>query len=170
MRALVPLAALAAFAFAQSAAAATVTLSPVTLSEDFQTTLQEDYGEREGIYLQKEVTESVSRALTRAGAQLAPGGDLVLDVAIIDAKPNHPTLQQLSDTPSLDMMRSISIGGAELRGVLRRSSGEVLAEIDHEYNSPTLDYVHSAGQWHDAYRAINGFAREVAEAYAANAR
>lgn len=170
MRALTALAALAALAFAQSAAAATITLAPVTLSPEFQTKLEDDYGVREGEYLVREVSQSVSRALARAGADVNGNGDLVLEISIIDAKPNRPTFQQLSDRPGLDSVRSISLGGAELHGVLRSASGAIVAEVDHEYHSPSLEYMFAAGQWTDANRAIDGFAREVAEAYTANAR
>jgi hypothetical protein len=172
MRALIPLAAIIALAFAQSAAAATVTLSPVSFSPEFQETLQEDLGVHEGEYLQREVVREVSEALTHAGAQIGPGGQMTIDVAIIDADPNKPTMQQLGDRPGLDWGQSFSIGGAELHGIIRDASGNVLAEIDHFYRTPSIDYVidRASGQWSDANRTIERFAEKVADAYAANAR
>ena len=171
MRMLAPLAALAALAFAQSAAAATITVNPVTFAPELQTKFEEDFGVREQEYLTRRVSSALERTLTRAGAELAPGGELVLDVTLIDAKPNRPTFQQLADRPGLDMGRSASIGGAELHGVLRTSSGEVLAEFDHDYRTPTIeDAYHTGAPWFDAYRAIDGFAAEAADAYEAHAR
>ena len=72
MRVLLPLAALAALAFAQSAAAATVTLTPVSFAPEFQTLLEEDLGVREGAQLQRRVAEQVDEALARVGAEVAP--------------------------------------------------------------------------------------------------
>jgi hypothetical protein len=171
MRALIPLAALAALAFAQSAAAATVTIAPVGLSPEFQTTLQDDLGEREGAYLQANVAEAVGNALTRRGAEIGTGGDYTLEITIVDARPNRPTMQQLRDEPGLDWSRSFSTGGAELRGVLRGAGGQVVVEVQHDYFTPSLEHVFApAGSWSDAHRAIRAFANKVADAYAANAR
>lgn len=167
MRMLGTMAAIAAIALAQTAAAATVTLAPVSFSPEFQEMLEEELGVREGDYLQHRVESAVTRALLRAGAQVGPGGDVTVEVSIISADPNRPTLQQLSDRPGLDMIRSFSVGGAELRAVIRRASGET-AEVRHRYYSPSLAYVGlPAGQWTDANRAINSFAGKVARAYQA---
>ncbi|MGE0596761.1 MAG: DUF3313 family protein [Hyphomonadaceae bacterium] len=166
MRVLTTLAALAAFAFAQTAAAATVTLAPVSFSPEFQELLEDDLGTREGHYLQQRVEAAVTRALQRAGAQVGPGGDLTVEIAIVSAEPNRPTLQQLSDRPGLDMIRSVSVGGAELRATIRRANGEEIAQVQHRYYSPSLAYVgFPAGQWTDAHRAITRFANKVALAY-----
>ncbi|MDX2276837.1 MAG: hypothetical protein NW206_15410 [Hyphomonadaceae bacterium] len=170
MRVLAPIVALAALSFAGVASAATVTIAPITFDSEFQTELNETIGETEAGYLRERVERAVTRALERAGAQVGPGGDATIEVVIVDADPNRPTFQELSDQPSLDYGRSISIGGAELRGVLRGADGGVIAEVTHDYYTPSLDYVMAAGTWTDAERAIRGFAEKLADAYAANAR
>ncbi len=170
MRMLTVAAALAALAFAQSASAAIVTVAPVSFSPEFQTALDEDLGAREGGYLQRRVEAVVSRALERAGAQIGPGGQLSVEIAIIDADPNRPTMQQAVERPGLDTIRSFSVGGAELHAVIRGAGGQALAEVSHRYYSPSLDYVFTpADQWSDANRAINTFARKVADEYRARA-
>lgn len=170
MRLLFPFAALTALALAQSAAAATVTLAPIGFAPEFQTTMEEDLGAREGARLQLQVAERVDAALARVGAELAAAGEMTLEITILDATPNRPTMQQLSARPGLDFGRSISTGGASLHGVLRGAGGQILAEIDHSYHTPTLQYVFASGQWTDADRAIRRFADKVADAYLANAR
>ena len=171
MRVLTPLAAFAALAFAQSAAAATVTVAPVAFSSEFQTALTDDLGPREGVYLQERVEIAVARALERAGAQIGPGGDITVETSIIDADPNRPTLEQTAARPGLDSIRSFSIGGAELHAVIRDSSGQTIAEVTHRYYSPSLSYVFQpTGQWADAQRAISGFAAKVAAAYRESGR
>jgi hypothetical protein len=133
---------LAALAFAQSAAA--VTLAPVSFSPEFETELNEDIGVREGEYLSREVQSAIGAALARRGVALGANGGAI-EVVIVDADPNRPTMQQLANEPALDYMRSISIGGAELRAVLRGANGEVLSEVRHrDYNHSIADGARSA--------------------------
>lgn len=168
MRILLAIAAISALALAQPAVAAPVTLAPVTISPALQAEIEDTYGAREAAYLQNEVTRQVSRALARSGANVSASAPVTIETAIVDARPNRPTMQQLSDTPGLDMFHSVSIGGAELTAVLRGADGRVLSEVAHERYSTTLA---EAGltPWADARRAITQFARKVADAYVANA-
>jgi len=157
------LAAAAMLAFAGAASAQT--LQPASFSPEFQGELEREYGVREGAYLRSAVDRAISQALARRG--VAQAGDI--DVEIIDARPNRPTFQQLSDTPGLSMS-SISIGGAELRAVIRRA-GAAPETVSHRYYSHDLAYASfGAGTWSDARRSIRGFAEKVADAYIAQAR
>jgi len=164
------LAGLVTLAFSNAAFAASVNIAPVSYSPEFQTALTEDLGVREGEYLSRTVNEAVSTALTERGATLG-GGDLTIEISIIDADPNRPTMQQLSNEPGLDPIRSISIGGAELRAVLRNANGEVVGEVTHRrYNHSLGDVVGPSNTWTEANRAIRQFARKVADAYSENTR
>jgi hypothetical protein len=156
---------LAALAFAHTAAAAPVTLAPVSFSPEFQVTLDEELGAREGAYLTRAVTHAVNRALDRSGA--SPGqGSVTIEISIIDADPNRPTMQEMAHTPGLDFGRSYSVGGAELRAVLRGADGQVLREVEHRrYNRSITDFLGPPSTWHEAERAIQQFARKVADAY-----
>jgi len=170
MRAHILLTGIAAFAFAQAAFAANVTIAPVSFSPEFQEALSDELGVREGEYLAGAVNEAVARALTERGATLG-GGDLTIEISIIDADPNRPTMQQLADQPGLDSIRSVSIGGAELRAVLRNASGEVVSEVTHRrYNHSLADISGPSTTWTEANRAIRQFARRVADAYVEHAR
>jgi hypothetical protein len=158
---------LAALAFAQGAAA--VTVSPISFSPEFETELSEDLGEREGVYLREDVETAVARALSARGVSAGSGGDTI-EITIIDAQPNRPTLGQLSARPGLDYIRSVSVGGAELRAVVRNASGDVIAEVEHRRYNHSLDEFHGippAGTWSEARRAIRRFAEKVADAYVA---
>jgi hypothetical protein len=80
-------------------------------------------------------------------------------------------MQQLANQPGLDPIRSVSIGGAELRAVLRNSSGDVVSEVTHRrYNHSLADLSGASTTWTEANRAIRQFARKVADAYTENAR
>ncbi|MGE0046721.1 MAG: hypothetical protein AB7J28_06000 [Hyphomonadaceae bacterium] len=143
-----------------------VSLAPVRFSEDLQETLAEDYGAREGAYLEERIGRALTRALARAGGEVSQGASVSIETTIVDARPNRPTFQQLVDEPSLDFGRSISTGGAELVAVIRGPDGQPLGEVRHRYFTSTLQEVHPAGTWNDADRSINRFARRVAEEYA----
>jgi hypothetical protein len=166
MRITFALAGLAALAFAQSAAAAPV-IGPISFSPELQTALEEDIGIREGEKLQRWTSEAVGRALARHGAENA---SVTVEIDIVDADPNRPTMNQLSENPDLDAIRSISIGGAELHGVLRGADGEVITEVTHRNYDMTLDDVVGGTTWEAARQAIRQFAEKVADAYVANAR
>lgn len=152
------LAGAAALAFAAPAWAQT---SPVSFSPEFQAALEEDYGVREGEYLREAVIEAINTELARRGVSSAGS----IEVTIIDAEPNRPTMQQLVDRPSLDA-GSISIGGAELRATL--PSGEVVTH--RRYNHSLADIAGPATTWTEARRAIRQFAIKVADAYIASPR
>jgi hypothetical protein len=152
------LASAAVLAFAAPAWAQSM---PVSFSPEFQTALEEEYGAREGEYLREAVSNAINAELTRRGVS-NPGS---IDVTIVDAEPNRPTMQQLFDRPSLDA-RSISIGGAELRATL--PGGEVVTH--RRYNHSITDIVVPATTWTEARRAIRQFAVKVADAYVATPR
>ncbi len=171
MRRLSVIAGLAAMALTQAAYAAPVTLAPISFSPEFQAELDTELGMREGPVLQRAISEAVGRELAERGATLGGGAPVTVEISIIDADPNRPTMQQLADTPGLDAFRSVSIGGAELRAVLRGANGQVLSEVTHRrYNYNLEDVVEASTTWSEARRAIRQFANKVADAYVANAR
>src|SRR5690606_19335324 len=116
--------------------------------------------------LRATIEDAVNDALARKGVT----GDVAVEVTIVDADPNRPTMQQMADTPGLDM-RSVSIGGAELTGVLRRADGQVIGEVEHRrYNHSLSDIGGAASTWTEARRAIRRFAQKIADAYDAQAQ
>jgi hypothetical protein len=153
--------------FSASAAFADEPLTSVSFSPEFQASLEEELGAREGAYLSDAVQEAIGRALAARG--VAASNAIHIDVTIVDADPNRPTFQQLRDEPGLDAIRSISIGGAELRAVLRGADGAVINEVDHRrYNHSIQDVsLGAATTWSEARRAIRQFANKVADAYVA---
>jgi hypothetical protein len=159
---------LAALALAQSAAA--VTVSQISFSPELETELHENYGVREGDVLRRTVEQSIEASLARRGVSMGEGAGSI-DVVIVEADPNRPTMQQLSARPGLDYMRSVSIGGAELHGVIRGSDGQVIAEVDHRHFNRSLEDFHGfppATTWSEARHAIRRFAEKVADAYVAH--
>lgn len=167
MRLTIAFASLAALAFASAASAQTATISPISFSPEFQEELTDNYGEREGEYLGEYAQRMVSEALARRGVSAG----VTVDISIIDAQPNRPTFEQLSNRPGLDPIRSISVGGAELHGVIRGADGAVITEVSHErYNHSLSDLTGAESTWSEARRAIRQFANKVGDAYVASAR
>ncbi len=78
-------------------------------------------------------------------------------------------MQQLFDQPSLDF-QSVSIGGAELRAVVRGANGATTEVTHRRYNHSLADLGGAATTWTEARRAIRQFAVKVADAYIATPR
>jgi hypothetical protein len=80
-------------------------------------------------------------------------------------------MQQLSETPGLDYMRSFSIGGAELHATVRGANGQAI-EVSHRRYDHTIEEYNGlpATTWTAAQRAIRQFAEKVADAYVAQSR
>ena len=148
-------AAIGALAILPTAAATEVA---VTYSDDFAEELSDNYGEREGETLTEEIIEDLDRAFDKAG--VAPAR---VDVMIVDAKPNRPTFQQLSDRPGLDAIRSISLGGMELTGTAYDADGNVLATQEYEWFENDIRDVVGSSTWMDANRASSRFAKKLAK-------
>jgi len=149
------IAAIAALALLPIAAAAEVNVS---YSEDFTEELADNYGDREGPILAKEITEDLDRAFAKAGIDPAR-----VDVTIIDAKPNRPTFDQLRHTPGLDMHRSRSIGGMKLQATAYDADGNVLGSKEYGWFENDIRQVIGAATWTDAKRASDRFARKFAK-------
>lgn len=158
-------AALIALAIA-TPAAADVSTSQISFSPEFEIALHEEFGEREGDYLREATSAAINRAIARRHVR---GAGPSVEVVIVDADPNRPTMHQMSETPGLSM-ESISLGGAELRAVLRGADGAVVEEVTHRRYNISLQDVGAATTWSEARRAIRQFADKVADAYAAHAR
>jgi len=154
-----------AAALALASAALAQTIEPVSFSPNFQEELEDEYGVEEGQYLNETLTRFVAEALERRGAR-ADGARI--ELTIVDARPNRPTRKQQFDQPSIDFLRSVSVGGAELHAVIRDGSGAVIDEVDHRYYASDLrQAAMSADVWGDARRAMRRFAVKVADAYVA---
>lgn len=151
---LAPLTAAVALA---GAAAAQPSAVVVTVSPDFAKTAQE-LGQREVQQQADDLTRTVERVLTERHALDGARVELV----ITDLKPNRPTMQQATDKPGLDMMRSLSIGGAAIEGTVTTASGEV-NPVKYDYYSTNLADVRGYSTWQDAGAAFNRLARNLAQ-------
>ena len=142
----------AALAIAPLATAAEI---EVDYSEDFMESLEEDYGEREGEYLSREVAEDLQRAFEKAGLDPAR-----VEVTILKATPNRPTMKQLGDQPGLDFGRSIGIGGMKLAATAYDEAGAETASLEYGWFENDIRQVIGTATWSDANTASRRFARK----------
>jgi hypothetical protein len=148
------LAAAILFGAAPVAAAAEI---QVSYAPEFSEKLEEDYGEREGTYLTDQVREDLEQALAKAGADVAR-----VEVTIVDAKPSRPTFKQATDLPGLDIHRSVSLGGMELRAVAYGPAGTASEPFEYEWYETDIAFT-GIGTWRDARRASSRFATRFAD-------
>lgn len=129
----------------------------VSYAPEFSEKLADDYGVKEGDYLAGRVTRDITRAFAQQGIDAAR-----VDVEILNAKPSKPTFKQGLDTVGLDMHRSVSLGGMDLKGVAYDASGNVIGELTYDWYETDI---RQAGltTWHDASRASSRFATRFAK-------
>ena len=117
-----------------------------------------ELGERDVQKQADRLGEVVHRALVRQGG--FEGATVNLE--LLDVRPNRPTFQQLADRPGLDGHRSVSIGGAEIRGEIVMADGSVRPIRRWDWYSHSITEVMGFGTWQDAERAYSRFAAGVA--------
>jgi hypothetical protein len=111
-----------------------------------------DYGQ--------ELKTDVETQLRRKN-RLGPGG-VRLMLTIVDATPDHPTMTQLGNNPSLDYMRSVGRGSATVDGVEIAPDG-ARRPVHFDYEQMYLRDARVESTWGDAENAFDWFAREYAD-------
>jgi hypothetical protein len=125
-----------------------------------------DYGVREFDTLTSELLQSVERELRKDGSLVETGGRL--DLVIEDAKPNRPTMQQMSNTPGLSF-ESRGVGGAKVSGVLTTAAGDTVPVGYSWYESDFRNTI-ATGTWSDAETSFDRFARKLVRGEAVASR
>jgi hypothetical protein len=120
-----------------------------------------EYGKAEAATLRKTIRAAVAGRKECSAVSEGIG----VNVTVEDLAPTRPTRQQSLDNPSLDVVRSKSLGGAELKGEVLDAQQHVLTTVSYRYFAPTL-YGGSVSldPWADAQLAIDGFAGKLAAA------
>lgn len=129
----------------------------VSYAPEFSEKLTEDYGLKEGDYLSERVKRDIEQAFDKQGVDAAR-----VEVEIVDAKPSRPTFKQGTDEPGLDMHRSVSLGGMDLKAVAYDAGGNVIGDLAYDWYETDI---RQAGltTWQDARRASSRFAARLAK-------
>ena len=141
---------------APALAADPVSIAPIQFGSEL-TEKAEEYGQRELDYLAEEMRSDLEREL----AGLLGENGMRLDVTILDASPNRPTMEQMA-ARSLHHS-SISIGGASLEARLLDASGAELETFSYSWRSHNIQDVVGYSRWTDARRAMDRFASDIGE-------
>jgi hypothetical protein len=118
-----------------------------------------EYGQRDLDMLARDLKGDLERELRSAG-RLGPGG-VRLELSITDAAPDHPTMKQLQDQPSLDYMRSVGRGRATIDGFEIQPDG-ARRHLHFEYEQMYLGMARGLGTWGDAENTFMWFAHDYA--------
>lgn len=125
------------------------------------------YGDREIEFLIENMSDEILGDFAKRGITLSDTAATTLRVTIVDAKPNRPTFNQLSEDPSLSY-QSFGAGGTEVTAEIISASGEVIGEADYDYYASLNDFpIGQAGTWSDAQRAFSRFSKTLSKKLAA---
>lgn len=121
-------------------------------------------GERELVILSDDLRDELETDFSRAGISVSPDASYTLRVTVVNAKPNRPTLEQLSVQPSLSF-NSFGEGGAKVQAELIGPNGDVVGASEYGWYDSPIDYRFSQAQatWGDAKRVFSRFAKRTAK-------
>jgi hypothetical protein len=142
----------ATLAVAAMAQAQTPTVN-VTVGPELQREI-EKLGDREV----NEQIAGLQAEVAKALAERYPGA--TANLVLVDLKPNRPTFEQVRQTPGLDPIRSVSIGGAAIRGEIITADGQA-RPVEFSYFSPNIRDVWGYSVWRDADRAFERFGDQI---------
>jgi len=118
-----------------------------------------EYGAAEAATLRKAIRAAVAREKECSALPTGVG----INVTVEDLAPSRLTREQLAANPSLDVVHSKSLGGAELKGEVLDAQQHVLTTVSYRYFAPTITVGSVARDpWADARLAIDGFAGKLA--------
>lgn len=149
------IAAAALLGSASAALAAPPSVS-VAVGPELQRKAEKTYGVREIQALAADLQAAVTRAAARARAL----DDSRVELVLTDAKPNHPTFKQMSDTPGLSLS-SFGLGGATIEGRVMRPDGSV-TPVNYRWYENDIRWARGRATWTDAENTIDQFAHRLA--------
>ncbi len=106
--------------------------------------------------------EDLERALMRTNWHGMAVEETQLDVIIVDAMPNRPTIEQINTRDDVHYTTRWP-GGAELEAQLVDGDGRVLARFSHSWMNEEMDDAASYGIWTDTRQTFDRFANSIAD-------
>ena len=144
----------------QSQAQGSIEVGQISFSEALREKA-DNLGRSELARLSTYLREDLERALMQASWLGVSANETFLNVVIIDAIPNRPTLTQISLFDGTHN-REATAGGASLLATLVRD-GEEIASFSYSWNNDELDRNASYGIWTDARTTFDRFANSIAD-------
>lgn len=128
------------------------------VSAEFQKKLESEFGVREASVLTEILTRKINSVFAAKGVK----AERVV-VTIEDARPNRPTMKQVSAKPGLDPINSFGVGGARVSGIAYDAAGQEIGKFDYDWYETDLNNVVAPSTWSDARTSFDRFARRFAE-------
>lgn len=139
----------------------------VLFSPEMQTAIDRIYGGSEAAVLQKTIVGRVEAALHGAGCE----GVAQVEITVRDARPTHPTDEQIKDNPALDRLRTHFAGGAAFGARLLDPAGRELRSLRYDWYAPDDRHGSRAAEpWGDVRLASEGLGAQLAHECRALAR
>ncbi len=131
----------------------------VLFSSEMQTALDRIYGGSEAPVLERTILDRVGAALGGAGC----AGAARIEITLRDARPTHPTDEQIKDNPALDRLRTHFAGGAAFSVRLLDPAGGELKSLRYDWYAPDVrDGSRAAEPWGDVRLASEGLGSQLA--------
>lgn len=127
----------------------------VTVGPELQKKAEKIYGVRDVNDLAQDLQSSVSKELARTGVLAGAR----INLTLVDATPNRPTMKQMSDKPGLSSW-SFGLGGAEIQGEAVSPDG-VVTPISYRWYEHDIRQAWYNTTWGDANRAIDRLAHKL---------
>ncbi len=126
----------------------------VEYSDSFLKHLETELGLREGEFLRKYINADIRKTFSKNAQQVSR-----VVVTIEGAKPNKPTIEQLSRNAGLSHSGSFGIGGMSLSAIVFGNKGETSGVIRHSWFGDDIYATQHFGTWSDAKRASRKLAK-----------
>lgn len=146
----------------QGSPSGAITVGRISFSEEMLEKA-EALGHMELRRLSSYLREDLEGALMRTNWHGMSDEETRLDITIIDAMPNRPTISQINARDDVHYTTRWA-GGAAVEARLFDGDGMVLASFSYSWLNEDLDDAASYGIWTDTRLTFNRFANSVADA------
>jgi hypothetical protein len=157
---IIALAAAAALLTTGTAALAAPASVSVTVGPELQKKAVKKYGVKDVNRLADNLRSDVERELVKTGALDGARVELVL----VDATPNRPTMKQMGDNPGLSY-QSFGLGGARIQGQVTAADGTV-SPLKYRWYETDIGRTWYQGTWADAEWTFDRFATKLSRGQA----
>ena len=138
--------------FAAGSALAAPASVEVKIGPELQAKAVKTYGVREVEYLATDLRKTVAGRLANTHAY----DGARIELTLVDAKPNRPTIKQMGDKPGLSF-QSFGVGGAKITGQIVTADGKT-SPVDYKWYESDIRWEHTNSTWGDAQTTFQQFA------------
>lgn len=121
------------------------------------------YGDKELKKLISKLEVNIKNEFSKYDIKISDDAETVLNVTLLDAKPNRPTFSQLAKEPNLSH-QSFATGGAEIQARLLSPDGRIIGNLNYKNYESDIKNSRYGSTWKDSKKAFYWFAVKSAKA------